>query len=114
MLWTALIILQVSSPVQIATAPGPMHMDLIPTQPGGSEHAFSMTVGPDKANTDTADIPSGSVPKFDRITGVEADTTINVPAASTLTFPTQAMCDAASATLSKQNGVLSVSCVQTQ
>jgi hypothetical protein len=49
-----------------------------------------------------------------RMTGVETDTYVNVPTVSTLSFTTAEMCQAAIATLQKQSGVYSVSCVQTQ
>jgi hypothetical protein len=103
--WTALVIVQTmfspNSPVVNATSAGPA----------------DIKVGMEAPTDPTISVQVKSPPpttKVERMTGVEADTYVNVPAVTTLSFPSSEMCEAAAVVLRKQNGAYSVSCVQTQ
>lgn len=102
--WTAFVIVQAtfSQPVPLVNAvpPGPAHIEV--TKNDDPKAKFNLDM--------TSDEPA----KWTKMVGVEADTTVNVPTVSTISFPTKEMCDAAVTVLQKQGGVYSVSCIQTQ
>ena len=100
-IWTALIIVQAATtPLQNATPLGPFDLAVGEASSAGAE--ISVKVQP---------VPTAHV---ERMTGVETNTYVSMPATVTLAFPTDTMCETAAVGLRKQAGILSVSCVQIQ
>ena len=101
-IWMAFVIIQgsMSQPVPLVnkTQDGPAHI----------------SVQSQDSTKPDIDLDVQSKMHVDRMTGVEADTYVNVPTVSTIPFSTKEMCDAAITALQKQGGVFSVSCIQTQ
>ncbi|MDP9082457.1 MAG: hypothetical protein M3N50_01620 [Pseudomonadota bacterium] len=101
-IWTALIILTVASnPIANAAKDGPFDVN-VAARATQSDPSFHMK-GPDSPDY-----------KVQRLTGVEADTIVNIPASTTMTFDGKDLCDTAVMALAQQNGVASASCVRTK
>ena len=103
-LWMALVIVQ-------GTFSAPM--PLVNKTNDGPASVFVGPHAPDEPNV-TLDVQAQKTQRIERMTGVEADTYVNVPTTVTLTFASKELCDIAITALQKQGGVYSVSCVQTQ
>lgn len=102
--WMAFVIIQgtMSGPIPIvnATPHGPAHISMDKTTEPKAKFSLDMTAD-DNVH-------------WDRMTGVEANTSVNIATVSTIAFQTKELCDAAAPVLQKQIGVASVSCIQTQ
>jgi hypothetical protein len=119
--WTALIVIAgMSSPMQL-TVPqkgGPLNVTVTPNP-----------IDNEKGNVGKPDVVKppaitlGMTPtdgtgdkayNIGSMTGIEADTLVNIPVVTTLIFNTQTMCDTAVDVLRKQFDVVSVACIETK
>ena len=119
--WTALIVVAVSSLPLSAKAPndgGPLNMTV---SPNATDNTKENAGKPDAVKPPAitlgmtpADGVSDKAYRIGSMTGVEADVFVMTPAVTTLTFDTQAMCNTAADVLRKQSDVVSVGCVETK
>lgn len=98
-----LIILQAMTavPQTVGTDPGPL--------------SFGMKSEKDSPPSIALDVQNVPGTKVGKMVGVETTIIVSLPpAATTLTFGTKELCDAAAEAIKKQTSVGSVTCVQTQ
>lgn len=105
--WAALIVLTTeANPMSLDTGNRPASVAVEASPNGFVEHptdpAFKMDVKPQEGM------------HVDRITGVQADVSVNVPTSTMLQFVSEALCNAAAAKIGKTVGIRSVVCVQQQ